>query len=107
MFANPVACHQVAEAVGLPVLSVICNNQRWAAVERAVKAIHPGGHASRRNRTPLASLDPSPKFEQVIEASGGHGERVERPEDLPGALERALRVVKEERRQALVNVICV
>ena len=107
MFANPVACHQVAEAVGLPVLSVICNNQRWAAVESAVNAIHPGGHASRRNRIPLASLEPSPKFEQVVEASGGHGERVETPEDLPAALERAMRVVKEERRQALVNVICV
>ncbi len=106
MFANPVACHQVAEAVDLPVLSVICNNSRWAAVERAVKGLHPGGHASRRNRIPLASLEPSPRFERVIEASGGYGERVEKPEDLPGALERAMRVVKEERRQALVNVIC-
>jgi acetolactate synthase-1/2/3 large subunit len=107
MFANPVACHQVAEAMGLPILTVINNNSRWAAVERAVNAIHPGGHASRRNRVPLASLEPSPDFAKVIEASGGHGERVERPDDLPDALARAMRIVRDERRQALVDVRCV
>ena len=107
MFANPVACHQVAEAVGLPILTVICNNRRWAAVERATRAIYPSGHASRRNRIPLVALDPSPKFEKVVEASGGYGEAVGRPEDLPAALERAMHAVKVERRQALLNVMCV
>ena len=42
----------------------------------------------------------------VVEASGGYGEAVERPEDLPGALARAFRAVREERRQALLNVMC-
>jgi acetolactate synthase-1/2/3 large subunit len=40
----------------------------------------------------------------VIQASGGHGERVTEPKALMPALERALTVVKEEKRQALVNV---
>jgi hypothetical protein len=31
---------------------------------------------------------------------------VEEPEELPGALTRALKIVTEERRQALLNVIC-
>jgi acetolactate synthase-1/2/3 large subunit len=53
---------------------------------------------------PFATLEPSPRFEHVIEASGGHGERVETPQELMPALEAALRVVKEEKRQALVNV---
>jgi acetolactate synthase-1/2/3 large subunit len=39
-------------------------------------------------------------------AAGGYGERVEQASDLPAALERALRVVREEKRQALLNVIC-
>ena len=42
----------------------------------------------------------------IVRASGGHGERVEDPAELPGALNRALRAVREERRQALVNVVC-
>ena len=32
--------------------------------------------------------------------------RVEEPGELPDALQRALKAVKEERRQALLNVIC-
>jgi acetolactate synthase-1/2/3 large subunit len=51
-------------------------------------------------------LSPSPHFELTAQACGAYATRVEEPEALPGALERALRVVKEEGRQALVNVIC-
>jgi acetolactate synthase-1/2/3 large subunit len=53
---------------------------------------------------PFATLEPSPRFEKVIEASGGYGVRVAAPADLMPALERALKVVQEEKRQALVNV---
>ena len=35
---------------------------------------------------------------------GGYGERVEKPGDLPGALDRAIKQVKKN-RQALLNVI--
>jgi acetolactate synthase-1/2/3 large subunit len=51
-------------------------------------------------------LSPSPHFELTAQACGAHAVRVEEPGELPDALERALKVVKEERRQALVNVIC-
>jgi acetolactate synthase-1/2/3 large subunit len=44
--------------------------------------------------------------ERYVEASGGYGERVIDPQELPSALERALGVVRVERRQALLNVIC-
>jgi acetolactate synthase-1/2/3 large subunit len=42
----------------------------------------------------------------VCRASGGHAERVEDPAALPDALARALKVVRDEKRQALLNVIC-
>jgi acetolactate synthase-1/2/3 large subunit len=105
MFANPVACHQVSEALKLPVLTIVCNNRRWNAVRAAALEIYPDGVASKANLVPITSLDPSPKFEKVVEASGGYGECVEDPEKLPEAIERALKVVKKERRQALLNVI--
>ena len=44
-------------------------------------------------------------FEALVEASGGHGERVERAEDLPAALARAVAAVRGG-QQALLNVIC-
>jgi acetolactate synthase-1/2/3 large subunit len=104
MFGNPTAGHYVSEAMHLPVLFVLANNARWAAVHRATLATYPKGFASEEKQPPFATLEPSPRFEHVIQASGGHGERVSEPKDLMPALERALKVVKEEKRQALVNV---
>jgi acetolactate synthase I/II/III large subunit len=104
MFGNPTAGHYVSEAMHLPVLFVIANNARWAAVHRSTLATYPKGFASERQKPPFATLEPSPRFEHVIQASGGHGERVSEPKELMPSLERALKVVKEEKRQALVNV---
>lgn len=107
IFANPAACHQVAAALKLPVLTVVCNNRQWGAVEWAARGVYPEGHAARGGTpVPLSSLEPAPQFEKYVEASGGYGERVSEPEELPSALERALGVVRRERRQALLNVIC-
>ena len=104
MFGNPTAAHYVSEAMRLPVLFVIANNARWAAVHRSTLSTYPKGFASEAKQPPFATLEPSPRFEHVIQASGGHGERVNEPKQLMPALERALKVVKEEKRQALVNV---
>jgi acetolactate synthase I/II/III large subunit len=104
MFGNPTPGHFVGEGMRLPVLYVIFNNARWAAVHRSTLGIYPKGYASKTSRPPFATLEPSPRFEHVIQASGGHGERVNDPNQLMPALERAMKVVRDERRQALVNV---
>jgi acetolactate synthase-1/2/3 large subunit len=104
MFGNPTAVHYVSEAMRLPVLFVIANNARWAAVHRSTLSAYPKGHASEMKAPPFATLEPSPRFEHVVQASRGHGERVTEPGQLMPALERALKVVKEERRQAVLNV---
>jgi acetolactate synthase-1/2/3 large subunit len=105
IFANPPACHQAAAALDLPILMVVFNNERWDAVRVATEAMYPGGAALAANRVPLTSLDPAPAYEMYAQASGGLGERVERPEELEGALARALDAVASG-RQALLNVIC-
>jgi acetolactate synthase-1/2/3 large subunit len=51
-------------------------------------------------------LSPSPNFELTAQACGAYAARVEEPGELPDAIAKALKVVKEERRQALLNVIC-
>ncbi|MFZ1155445.1 MAG: thiamine pyrophosphate-dependent enzyme, partial [Solirubrobacteraceae bacterium] len=48
-----------------------------------------------------ADLRPATRYDQVVEALGGHGELVERPQDVTGALERAL----QSGKPALVNVL--
>jgi acetolactate synthase-1/2/3 large subunit len=104
MFGNPTAAHYVSEAMRLPVLFVIANNARWAAVHRSTLSTYPKGFASETKEPPFATLEPSPRFEHVIRASGGHSERVIQPTELMPALERAIKVVREEKRQALLNV---
>ncbi len=104
IFANPVSCHQIAEAQELPILTVVFNNGVWNSVRRSTLAMYPDGQASRMNRMPVTSLAPAPDFVRIVEASRGWGERVERGEDLPGALARAIEVIRGERRQALLDV---
>jgi acetolactate synthase-1/2/3 large subunit len=106
IFGAPTAAHFVSRAAGLPVLYLVFNNRAWNAVKRAVTGYAPEGWTARTRNIPLSDLEPAPDYELVCRASGGHGERVEDPAELPGALARALRVVREERRQALLNVIC-
>ena len=105
MFGNPTPAHYVSRAHDLPVLYIVSNNAGWGAVRAATRAMYPDGAAQRRNAMPLTALDPMPDFETVVAASGGYGERVEDPAALPDALDRAVRAVREEGRQALLNVI--
>jgi acetolactate synthase-1/2/3 large subunit len=104
-FANPVACHHTAAMHGTPVLTVVMNNRGYGAVDLATRSMYPQGLAVQRG-IPLVSLDPVPRYDTVVAACGGHGERVEHADALPAALDRAIRAVHEERRQALVDVIC-
>jgi acetolactate synthase-1/2/3 large subunit len=106
LFANPVAVHHAATLHELPVLLMIMNNSMWGAVHHFTRAMYPDGAAARSNRQVFTHLDKLPAFEDVCRAAGGYGERVERPEDLPAAIERCFAVMRAEKRHALLNVIC-
>ncbi len=105
VFGVPTATHFMSRACDLPVLFVIYNNGSWQRSREAAFRYAPDGWAARAENVPLCELEPSPRFELICEASGGYGERVEEPGELPAALQRALHVVKVEGRQALLNVI--
>jgi len=104
MFANPVACHQAAEANDIAVLTIVLNNGGYRAVHHAVLGLYPSGYASKGDAVPLTELAPSPNFAMVAEASRAYAETVDDPAALPAALERAIRVVTIDRRQALLDV---
>jgi acetolactate synthase I/II/III large subunit len=106
IFGSPTATHWVSRAYQIPALFVVFNNRAWNAVKRAVASLAKDGWAMRSESMPLYQLDPAPDYEMVCRASGGWGEKVEDPAALPGVLKRALDVVRNEKRQALVNIIC-
>ncbi|MCC6778580.1 MAG: thiamine pyrophosphate-requiring protein [Hyphomicrobiales bacterium] len=104
LFGNPLSYHFVARAEGLPTLTVVANNHAWHAVRNATLSVYPDGEAARCNVMPLTELKPSPSFEKAIDVCGGYGERVERPEDLPAALDRGIAAVRAG-SPALINVL--
>ena len=106
MFNNPTACHFVSQAYDLPMLTIVCNNAIWHSTKAATQQVMPDGWAVSTGNFPLCDLSPSPRYEMVVAAHGGYGEMVDDPAELLPALKRALKVVKEEKRQAVLNVIC-
>jgi acetolactate synthase-1/2/3 large subunit len=105
LFANPAACHHCAASLGLGLLMVVADNRVWNAVRRSTIAVYPEGRAATTSTMPLSSLDPAPDYPKLVEAYGGHGEHVADPNQLKGALTRALEVTATG-RQALVSVHC-
>ncbi len=105
MFGNPTAGHMAARALDLPVLFIVFNNSMWEEVEGSALRVFPDGYAARSNRMPVGALGPVARYEHIMAVYGGYGERVETPEALPAALERAIHAVTVEKRQALLNLI--
>ena len=68
-------------------------------------ASEPEGWAVKTDDFPFSDLSPSIDYEMLCQAAGGHAERVDDPAEVPAALERALKVVQQEGRQALLNLV--
>ncbi len=105
MFGEPTPTHFVSRARGLPFITVIYNNRRWAAVHRATLSMYPAGQAAADHEPVLATLEPAPDYEKIVEASGGLGLRVTSARDLPEALQRARHAVQVEKKQVVINVL--
>ncbi len=106
LFGVPSACHLASAAHNLPVLTVVANNGGWGAVNWCTRMVHPEGWAARSNNFEISRFNVDPAYEKIAEAFGGRGFTVSNPRELPEALKRALRVVRDEGRQALLNVKC-
>jgi acetolactate synthase-1/2/3 large subunit len=103
MFGNPTPFHFVSRAANLPTLTIICNNERWHAVDASTRVVYPDGEAAAADVMPLVELKPSPEFTKVAEASDAFARRVDEPGELRGAIEAALDAVSGG-RQALLDV---
>jgi acetolactate synthase-1/2/3 large subunit len=105
MFGNPTVSHWVAGKYNLPILTIVFNNSRYAAVRNATMSMFKDAIAGEGEGRLLADLDPAPPYDELAHAQGAYAERVEKPSDLPNALARARDAVVDGRRQALLNVI--
>lgn len=89
-----IAEFETAVRRGLPFVAVLGNDARWNA-ESEIQRRDYGS-----NRMHGCELLPA-RYDQVVAALGGHGERVEREVELRGAIERAL----SSGKPACINVM--
>lgn len=76
----------------LPILVVIFNNSKYAAMQNMHKRMYPEGVAVETGNY-LGTFINGPDYVKVIEAFGGYGEKVELPDALPDALRRGQEAV--------------
>ncbi|HLT27466.1 MAG TPA: thiamine pyrophosphate-requiring protein [Zeimonas sp.] len=105
-YSVPTSCHHVAAAEQLPLLVVVFDNGGWNEVRKSVLSVHPDGWAARQDPMPLVAFPQETRYHAIAEAFGGYGVTVRSSAQLPAALENAMKIVREEGRQALVHVVC-
>jgi len=84
--------YDTAVRFGLPIVGIVGNDGAWGQMMRPQKGMYGTAENTLLNFS---------RYDKVVEALGGHGEFVERPEELRPALERSMASGKP----ALVNVI--
>jgi acetolactate synthase-1/2/3 large subunit len=101
---NPVhTCFGFAQEYAIPTLTVIYDNQGYAAMKHHQR-YYPKGHAMRSGRVYGVYAKPKTNYTKLVEAFGGFGEEIMDPSEVKPALLRALRQVKNG-THALLDVI--
>lgn len=104
LFSVPSSVHWMARRYDAPFLQIVFNNRGWKSPKRSALSVHRDGYAAASDDLDT-SFDPSPDYVGIAAASGGAwGRRVTRIDELADAYAEALRVVRDERHAAVVEL---
>ena len=87
----------------LPIMAVIFNNKKYAAMQGMHQKMYPDGIAAEIDLYHGTHINP-PDFVKVAECVGGYGEQVTDPEKLQDALKRGLEANRSG-KPAIIDVI--
>jgi acetolactate synthase I/II/III large subunit len=94
----------VAERYRTPFLTVILNNQGYAATREAIRSVAPGGFAKATGSYPACDLPTPPeRYARLAESMGLWAKTVDDPASLGATLRNALDEVRNG-RSALVDI---
>jgi acetolactate synthase-1/2/3 large subunit len=103
-FGSPIVAYWMAERYGTPFLTVILNNQGYAATKEAIRGVAPGGYARTTGTYPACDVPTPPqRYASLAEAMGLWAKTVHDPAELEGAIRDALSEVRNG-RSALVDI---
>jgi len=105
LFSLPSNVHWMARKYNAPFLTIILNNRGWKSPMLSALAVHKQGYSSKSTSDELhVTFDPSCDHAQVAVAAGaGFGVTVKRPDEIDGALTKALETVRNG-RAAVVDI---
>ncbi|KAF5012654.1 hypothetical protein FDECE_1285 [Fusarium decemcellulare] len=106
LFGVPSCAYWMAKKYKTPFLTIIWNNGGWASPKNACLRLHGelSGQANLSNDLQVA-LTPSPSFGKIAEGAGDAWWRViSKADEVDALLKEAIRVVREEKRCALLEV---
>jgi acetolactate synthase-1/2/3 large subunit len=77
-------CMEMETAVrhNLPIVTIVGNDQGWGMIKRDFEKLKGEAH-------PACGLSPT-RYDKIVEGMGGHGELVDKPEDIGPAIQRAI-----------------
>ena len=102
---NPtLGCLGAARDYRLPIMVVVFNNRKYAAMQEMHLKMYPNGTAVE-TETFHGTYIQAPDLAKIAEAFGAYGERVEDPELLPDALRRGLEATTNGRAAVLDVVV--
>ena len=103
VFSSPIAAYWAAEQHHSPFLTVIFNNQEYAATTEAILTTAPKGYARKTGNYPVCDLPKPPLYSKLAEAMGLWAGTVDEPARLQAVLREALNEVRRG-RSALVDI---
>jgi len=94
----------VLQEYNLSVLTIILNNAGYLAMSYGYHRHFPEGWAAGHKKYLGVNIEPPPDYVKLAEAFGAYGEKIEEPEDLEPALNRAFEELARG-RSVLLDVI--
>src|SRR5580658_2169764 len=99
-FGNPSSVFAVSQQYKLPFFSIVMDNTGWNAVKQSTLRVFPEGEAKQAGEFE-AKLAPKVQFTKVAEAFGAYGEEISNPADVPAAIQRCVKEVRNGRTALL------
>jgi acetolactate synthase I/II/III large subunit len=92
-----------SKASGLPILIIVCNNRQYRAMQTGHLHHYPDGVAQEADIWHGVTID-GPDYAELGGPFGFHGQKVDKPGELPNAIRTAMRAV-ENGNTAILNVV--
>ena len=102
---NPVpSCYGMCQEQGRPILTILVNNLMYQSQQNSLDHMYPEGYGREIGPTFATGIAPRPDYAKLVEAFGGWGTAIDKPEELAPAIKQGIQTVLAG-KPALVDIL--